>query len=401
MLPRNFWKVWPASTASNVGDGVVLVAIPLIAAQLTREPLAVAATTVAIRLPWLLFGLFAGAIVDRTDRKTMMIVTDLARAAGVAVLAVLVASNHITLAVLYVAVFFIGVLETLFDSAAMAIVPSLVPSDQLEMANGRLFAAQIAANSFVGPALGGVLFAVAAWVPFGLDAATFVASAVILLTVAGRFRPERTSSASILSDIGQGMAFVWQDRMIRTFAIGAGMLNLGYTAAAAVLVLHAQDNLGLGDVGFGLLLAGAAVGGVAGAQAAPLLIRRVGRYRSLVTTVVVMAVGIAIMGATSNAWVAAGAFATLAFFEEQWNVISVTYRQSRTPDEMLGRIMSSFRVIAYGTFPIGAVLGGLIAQATSLRVAFFFGAAAMAALLPVVVVVMSESELSARPIEQG
>jgi MFS family permease len=326
----------------------------------------------------------------------MMVVTDLARAAGFATLAILVATDHISLAVLYAAVFAMGVLETLFDTAAMSIIPSVVPSDQLERANGRLFAAQIAANSFAGPALGGLLFAAAVWVPFGVDAATFVTSAVLLVTVAGRFRPERTIPTSIMTDVRAGMAFVWRERIIRTFAIGAGVLNFGFTAAAAIFVLHAQDNLGLSEVGFGILLASAAAGGVLGAQAAPRVISGVGRYRSLIAAVLVMSAGLVVMGVTSSPWIAAAGFAMLAFFEEVWNVVSVTYRHLRTPDEMLGRVMSSFRVIAYGTFPLGALAGGFIAQVGGLRIAFYVGAAVMVSLLPLVISVMSEREL--RPL---
>jgi MFS family permease len=394
MLPRSFWKIWTASTASNVGDGVVLVAVPLLAAQLTRDPLAVAATTIAVRLPWLLFGLFAGAIVDRTDRKRVMVYTDVARAVALIALAVVVGTDNITLAGLYVAVFAVGVLETLFDTAAMSILPAVVPTDQLERANGRLFAAAIAANSFAGPALGGLLFAAAAWVPFGFDAATFFISALLLATLAGGFRPERVSEKSIVADIKAGMRFVWRERVIRTFAIGAGVLNLGFTAAAAIFVLHAQDNLGLGEVGFGLLLASAAVGGILGAQAASRFIAAIGRYRSLLLAVALMAGGLAVMGAASSPWLAGASFAAVAFFEEVWNVVSVTYRQAATPNEMLGRVMSSFRVIAYGAFPVGAALGGAVASATGLRSTFFVGALIMAALLPLIVSEMSRADLA-------
>lgn len=394
MLSCNYWKIWWASTASNVGDGVVLVAIPLIAAQLTREPLAVAATTIAVRLPWLVFGLFAGVIVDRSDRRKVMILTDVGRAAGFTVVALLVAAGQISLPVLYISVFAMGVLETLFDGAAMSIVPSVVPAAQLEQANGRLFAAQIAANSFAGPALGGLLFAAVVWLPFGFNSVTFLASALLLIGVRGSFRPKKTSSASISSNIGAGMAIVWREPIIRTFAIGAGVLNLGFIAAIAVLVLHAQDNLGLSDVGYGLLLASAAVGGVAGAQTASRVVAHIGRYRSVVLAVVVIGAGLAVIGGTSSVWIAGASFAIVAFAEELWNVVSVTYRQLRTPDEMLGRVMSSFRVIAYETIPLGALLGGIVADLLGVRAAFVVGGLIVFGLLPVVLTAMTEEKLS-------
>jgi MFS family permease len=393
-LGRRFWKVWTAATASNVGDGIVLAAIPLLAASLTREPIGVAATTIAVRLPWLVFGLFAGVIVDRTDRLRLMRLTDLGRAAVFAALAVVIATGDMTLAILYVAVFGVGVLETLFDTAAMSMTPALVERDQLERANARINGAYIAANEFIGPLLGAALFAVAAAAPFGVNAATFAVSVAILLTVAGRYRPQRVGPTSVIGDIRVGFAFVWREPLIRAFAIGAGAINLGFTAAAAVLVLHAQDNLGLDDVGFGMLLASAAVGGVIGAQLAPRTIARFGRRSSVLGAVVALSGGVAVMGATSGLVGAAGGFAVFGFAGEIWNVVSVTYRQSVTPDDLLGRVMAGFRVIAYGAFPIGAALGGVIATVTGLRATFFFGAALIAALFPYLALITSRHSLT-------
>lgn len=381
-LGTAFWRVWTAATASNVGDGIVLAALPLLAARLTREPVGVAATTIAVRLPWLVFGLLAGVIADRSDRLRLMIRTDLGRAAAFAGIAVVVATGDMTLALLYVAVFGIGVLETLFDTAAMSMTPALVRPEQLERANARINGAYIAANEFVGPPLGGVLFAVAAALPFGVDAVTFALSVVVLLTVGGQYRPRRSERSTVLTDIRTGFGFVWREPLIRAFAIGAGTINLGFTAAVAVLVLHAQDNLGLDDVGFGLLLATAAVGGIAGAQAAPRVLRRVGRRRSVVGSVAGLAGGVALMGAAGSIWPAGLGYTLVGFSGEIWNIASVTYRQSVTPDDLLGRVMAGFRVIAYGAFPLGAALGGVVASLTSLRTTFFVGAGLVGILIP-------------------
>ncbi len=381
-LGSGFWRVWTAATASNIGDGIVLAALPLLAAELTREPIGVAATTIAVRLPWLIFGLFAGVVVDRTDRLRMMIHTDLVRAAAFLVIALVVATDNMTLAILYIAVFGLGILETLFDTAAMSMTPSLVHSAQLERANARMNGAQIAANEFAGPPLGGLLFAIALAVPFGVNAATFVLSSALLLTVKGRYRPHREAPTSVVDDIKVGFGFVWREPVIRAFAIGAGALNFGFTAAVAVLVLHAQDNLSLEALGFGLLLAAGAVGGVVGAILAPGTVTRLGRRPSIMASVFTMAAGIAVMGAAQAPWVAAVGFVAVGFSGEVWNIVSMTYRQSVTPDALLGRVMSGFRVIAYGTFPLGAAAGGIIASTVSVRASFFLGAGAIAAFLP-------------------
>jgi len=384
-LGQRFWKVWTAATASNVGDGIVLAALPLLAADLTREPLGVAATTIAVRLPWLLFGLFAGVIVDRTDRLRLMIGTDLGRVVAFLGIGVLIAADQMTLSVLYLAVFCVGVLETLFDTAAMSMTPALVEQSQLERANARIGGAQIAANEFVGPPLGGALFAVAVAAPFGVNALTFAMSVAVLLTVRGQYRPHRESQSSVREDVKVGFAFLWREPVIRAFAIGAGVINLGFTAAASVLVLHSQDNLSLDALGFGLLLTSAAVGGLLGATLAPRSIKRLGRRPAVLASVFMMSIGVAVMGAAPNAWLAGFGFAAFGYAGEVWNVISVTYRQSVTPDALLGRVMSGFRVVAYGAFPVGAVAGGTIASVFTVRASFFFGAVIIAALLPYLV----------------
>ena len=384
-LGRRFWTVWSAGTASNIGDGIVLAAFPLLAATLTRDPLAVALTTAAARLPWLLFGSFAGVIADRVDRLRLMIVADVARAVAFAAIAVVVATDNMTIPVLYAAAFGVGILETLFDTPAMSLTPSLVRKHQLDLANARINGAQIAANEFLGPPLGAALFAGAAALPFGVDAATFAVSATILLTVPGRYRPERDQKRSIRGDIAQGFRFLWQEPLIRAFAIGAGVINFGFTAASAVLVLHAQDNLSLGDFEFGLLLAAGAAGGILGAAASPRAIISLGRRKGVLGSVVAISVGVATMGLADSWWGAAAGIALVGFAGAIWNVISVTYRQSVTPDQLLGRIMSSFRVIAYGAFPLGAAAGGAIASIAGLRSTFLVGAGVIAALVPYLV----------------
>lgn len=393
-LGKRFWKVWTATTASNIGDGIVLAALPLLAASLTREPVGVAATTIFVRLPWLVFGLFAGVIVDRADRLRVMITADMGRVIVFAGITAMTATGNMSLTVLYLSIFGVGILETLFDSSAMSMTPALVLTEQLELANARINGAYIAAQEFVGPLLGAALFAVAAAAPFGVNAATFAISVAILATVRGRYRPERTIRSSIVQDIKVGFGFVWREPLIRAFAIGAGAINLGSTAAISILVLHTQDNLGLDALGFGILLASAAVGGILGAMFAPITITRLGRRSSVLGAVAGLSGGIATMGLAPTIWLAIGGYALFGFAGEIWNVVSVTYRQSVTPDALLGRVMSGFRVIAYGAFPVGAALGGLIATAISIRATFIFGATVIGALLPFLVVVTARHQLN-------
>lgn len=381
-MPGAFRKVWFASTASNVGDGIVLAALPLLAVRFSHDPVAVSGMAVAAALPWLLFGLLAGVFVDRTDRKRMMVAVDVARAVIMSAIAAGVVSGTVALPTLYLAVFLLGVCETLFDTAAQAVIPALVSMGDLERANGRLFGAQIVANQFIGPPLGGLLFGVAVALPFTVDAASFGLSAAIVATIGGSFRPKSTVARDgVAAELRRGLSWLWQHRTIRGFAIGAGVINIAYSAAMAILVLHTRANLGVGDTGFGLLLASAAIGSVAGTIIAAPVSRAIGRGHAVILSAVTIAGSLALIGLSSSVFTAGGGLALFGVGSEIWNVVAVSYRQAVVPDELLGRVMSSYRFIAYGSMPIGAMAGGAVAHSFGLRVPYLAGAGAVMGLL--------------------
>jgi MFS family permease len=383
-LGGGFRRLWTATVASNLGDGLVAAAFPLLAASITRSPTAVAGLSVAAGLPWLAFGPFAGAIVDRHDRRRFMIAFDLGRACVVAGLGLLVVAGTHSLATLYAVVFLIGLGETIVDTASQAIMPTLVDARELDRANGRLFAAQTVAQRFVGPPLGGFLFALAAAVPIVVDSASFLVAALVVATIPGRFRPERPETAgavSIRTETAEGLRWLWRHRPIRAFAIGAAVLNIAISAGEAVLVLFAQEVLHVSGVGFGLLLAATAAGYTTGAAAAPRIVGRVTRRTLVLVSVGAIAGSLAIVtaGLLFPTLLALGA---IGMASGLWDVIAVSYRQAAVPDRLLGRIMAAYRFIAYGAFPIGALAGGAIAGVAGLRAPFAFGAALTLVLVP-------------------
>ena len=175
---RGFGRLVAASAISNVGDGVFLVGLPLLAADLTRDPTAIAGVLLAMRLPWLMCSLIAGAVADRVDRKHLIWRTDIVRALVVTTLATAAALDRASMPLLYVLAVALGVAETFRDNAAQVIVPALVPPSQLESANGRLASLETITNRFVGPPLGGFLAAAAIALPFAFDAVTFVVASI-------------------------------------------------------------------------------------------------------------------------------------------------------------------------------------------------------------------------------
>jgi MFS family permease len=269
-LGPEYRKLWAATAISTLGDGMYLAGLPLLAAQLTRDPLAVSAVTFASWLPWLLVALLSGALVDRWDRRRVLWTVDLGRCALVGALAVVVLAGWASISLLATVGFLLGVGQTLFDSAVLAIIPTLVSRDRgrLERANGRLGAVMTAGQQLAGPPAGGVVFTVAAWLPFGADAVSFAASAALVVSLRGRFAVEQPDHAgsprSLRAEIAEGLRFLLAHRVLRTLAGMVGAFALVFMAGVAILVLFAQQELGLGNVGFGLLLAAIAVGGLPG-----------------------------------------------------------------------------------------------------------------------------------------
>jgi MFS family permease len=389
-LGTPFLLLFTATTASNLGDGVLLAAVPLLARQVSDDPLVVSSVTVAATLPWLVFGLAAGAVVDRHDRRRAMIVADVVRAAVLAAFALLAASGSPAFVAIIALVFVLGAAETVFDTAAQAILPALVPADRLERANGRLFGAQIASNGFVGPPLGALLFAVSASVPFGIDAATFAVSALLLARIPARGRGPRPAGAdgtlpaqptTLRQEVREGLAWLWRHAGVRAFAVGAAVVNLAHTAAMAVVVLLVQDRLHAGDMAFGLALTGAAAGSIVGSQCASWLVERVGRRRAVLAAIGTFSTSLLCVGLAPTVALVAVGLAAFGAAGEVWNVVAVSYRQALVPDHLLGRVMATYRVIAYGAMPVGAALGGAVAAVAGVRATFVVGAAATAALL--------------------
>jgi MFS family permease len=374
-LGAPFRRLWTASIASNVGDGVLVAAMPLLARSATDNPLGVAAVTVAATAPWLIFGLFAGVVVDRVDRRRLLVNVDLVRAAVLAAAVVVVASGGLSLAVLAVVALVLGFGETLFDTASQAFLPSVVEADQLETANGRLFGGQIAANSFAGPALGGLLVAVAAEAPLALDAVTFAVSALLLAKLPPGSAGGRSARppARISHDLREGLAWLWRHRTVRALAIGAGLVNLAHTGALAVLVLLVRDELGGTATGYGMVIAVAAAGGVIGTQVSAVAVRRLGRRGALLSSVGAFSVGLATVSVAPSLVVVVVGLALFGLGGEIWNVVAVSYRQAKVPDALLGRVMATYRFIAYGAMPVGAAVGGALAV-LDVRAPFAFGA---------------------------
>jgi MFS family permease len=379
-LGLKYRKLFAATTVSNLGDGVSLIAYPWLASAITRNPLLIALVAVVQRLPWLLFTLPAGVIVDRSDRRRLMVTANTARFVLTAVVAVAVFVRRDTLPapdavdtvvgtdtglylLLIAATLLLGIGEVLYDNSAQTFLPSIVADEQLERANGRMYSAEMVANQFAGPPLAGLLLAIGFALPFVVDAGSFAASAALIASIAVARRPppaDAPTKPQWRAEISEGFRWLWHHPVLRTMAISLAVLNLCSNMGFALLVLFGQDVLGTSTTEFAILSTTIALGGVIGGWSAPAVIARLGPGRSLLLTVVAQGVS-AIAAGLLSSWLLVGpVLAVGVMLAMTWNVITVSFRQSVIPDRLLGRVNSVYRFFGWGSIPIGALLGGLI-----------------------------------------
>jgi MFS family permease len=376
-LPPAYWRLWTASTISNLGDGVFIVALPLLAARLTRSELSISFVGVAAALPWLLLSLPIGAVVDRVDHRMLMIRADAFRCVVIGALTLAVASHRAEVWMLWVAAACLGVAEVFFDNASQAVVPLIVPTSQLEKANGRRFAAEIAANSFVGTLIGSVLFVAAVWLPFGVDASSFAIAAALVVTIRLATKPPTPRPATpprLRTEIAEGLNWLFNHRVLRGLALAASLSVLGMQMTAAIFVLFAQDLLHLSDRWYGALIAIGAVGAVSGGLVAERLSRVLSPLSIIYGTVIVWTLCMFAEGFWPRLWVSALVTAAMAFGTTVWNTVTVSLRQRIVPAKLFGRVNSAYRWLVWGSISLGAALGGVVAREFGLRAPFFVGA---------------------------
>jgi MFS family permease len=373
-MGRPFWTLVASSGMSNLADGVFKLALPLLAIRYTRSPALVAGVQLVQTAPWLLGALPIGALVDRIDRRQAMVLANIARAACVAVPAALVAADQGGLWMLYLAAVGTGVAEVFYDTAAQSMLPALVPRARLDRANGRLFAVELGAQEFLGPPVAGLLVAAALAAPLAASAALWIVALAALTTLHGVFRPPREGPAtSIRADVREGLAFVLRRPVLRTMAAMVGVNNLASSAVFAVLVLFAVgpgSALELSEPAFGVLFATLAAGGLVGGVIAERVQRAIGRGRTILISVIGMVAYIATPALTTNVAVIAVVLFGAGVMNMLWNVTTVSFRQRVTPDHLLGRMNSAYRLVAWGTRPVGAAIGGTLGELFGVRSVF-------------------------------
>jgi predicted MFS family arabinose efflux permease len=371
-LGASFRWLLASSWISNVGDGIALAAGPLLVASQTKDPFLVAMAVLLQRLPWLLFGLYAGALADRVNRQAIVALVDSARAVVLLVLCTTIATDTVNIGVVLGAMFLLGTAETFADTTSSTLLPMVVEKDDLPIGNARLLAGFITTNQLAGPPIGAALFAAGAVWPFATQAVLVLLGAVLITRMAVPAMEPR-GETHVRHDIAEGFRWVWHHAAVRTLVLTIFVFNITYGAAWSVLVLYATQRLDMGEVGFGLLTTVSAVGGLAGTASYGWLTRRVSLGNIMRVGLIIETFTHLALALTTQAWVAMAIFFVFGAHAFIWGTTSTSVRQRAVPTELQGRVGSVNMVGVFGSLVVGTALGGAIAQRWGVTAPFWFG----------------------------
>jgi len=399
-LGRAYRSLWSAATLTNIGDGIALAAGPLLIASQTRDPFIVSLAFFCEFLPSLVFGSFVGVIVDRVDRRRIIVLVNLARAGVLAVLSVTIASGAVSIPIILGALLLMATAETFADLAATSLLPRVVPREDLGLANARLQSAYLLMNQLIGPPVGAFLFVVGMAIPFTVDAISFAFAAVVVARIVLSGSPARDPNDARAgdgeathsdlpgnaagADVTGGIASVWRELVegfrwlmahppMRTLALTVVAFNVTFGAATSVLVLYAGDRLGMDSVGFGLLTTASAIGGIVGTGAYGALERRFGLANLMRGGLLIETATHLIFAVTVSPAVALSTMVVFGAHEVVWWTTSITIRQRAVPDELMGRVGGIYTVGLTGGLVIGTPIGGLLAKTFGITAPFWFG----------------------------
>ncbi len=358
----NFLAIWGGQTISLLGDSVAYVALPLFVAELTASALDLGLTAAFETMPTLLLGFLAGVLLDRLPLRPVLVLADLLRAAAFFALAMLVTGDRAEVWMIFLVAFLVGSSKVFFDSGLQALMPSVVPAEHLTNANAWLQISQ-SLTFPLGGALAGYLAVTAGFeAAFGFNGITFLASGISLLLVRAipLRRPSQQRSFSV--ELREGIGYLWEERKLRLMTLAGALANLVVAPLEVTLVLLAERQMGLQAFQIGLLFSALGLGAVAGAATSPRVIGRLGLGRAFVLGVVLLGGGL-FLASFARDFLGGASTMFVAFYGVSWIQVSlITYRQATTPPWLLGRVIAASRTVAWASLPVGAAVGGLLAE---------------------------------------
>ena len=379
---KNFNLLLTASTFSNLADGIAGFAYPWLFSLLTRDPLLISIVSVLVNLPRLIFVLYAGVIADKFNRQKILIYTRLGQVFLTSIFIVLIYLNldkipkevqfnepqfdskFLIISAAYLLAFMFGLLEVTRDNAAQAFLPQIVSKNDLPKANGRLFGIEIVTNNFLGTPVGGFLIGLSLITPFIFDTLLMLVSVFFITGIKGKFeRPEDINKDQNTSEmIKEGVEWLKNNTLLKRLAIYTGIANFFGSMQFPIMILFAQELIGLNAIQYSFLAYGAAIGGLVGSQVANKINAKLEESKTLLISVALFGIGMFAPYLTTNPFIVAGSFGLSSFGSVLWNVQAVSIRQALIPDNLLGRVNSVYRLLALGLNPIGAIFGGAIVK---------------------------------------
>ncbi|HEX9035106.1 MAG TPA: MFS transporter [Streptosporangiaceae bacterium] len=380
-LGGGFRWLLASSWITNLGDGITLAAGPLLVASQTHNPLAIAMAALLQRLPWLMFGLYAGVVADRVSRRAVVITTGLMRVMILILLTASIITRRVDTAAVLAALFLFGVNETFSYTATATLLPTLVDKRDLGIANSRTYAGMIVWSQLAGPPIGAALFAAGMALPFVSETVCVLAGVLLITRIRLPARTERAQAARVRDDIRDGWHWLWAHPAVRTLAITIFTFNITFGAAWSVLVLYARQRLGMGAVGFGLITTAMAVGGLAGTLSYGWLERRVPLGAIMRGGLIIETLTHLALAVTRWIWLAMIVFVIFGAHTFIWGTTSTSVRQRAVPTEFQGRVSSVYLTGVVGGIVIGSALGGAVASAWGVTAPFWFAFAGSAIIL--------------------
>ena len=374
-----FNRLFSASVISNLSDGLLAVAAPLLAISLTKDPILISMLCAFVMLPWLLFAIPIGLIVDRSNKRLLITFTNSIRFITAGLVALAISTDTITIYWLLLATFLIGTCEVATDTAAQSLIPVILEKKNFEKANSRMNIAETVIQNFIGAPLSGFLYATAIVLPFILNSLGFLIAAFFVFMIPAHLisngstaETPVTEKKSFISEIKFGLNYLWNDRPLRRLVATTTSLGFFYSLSTSTLILFITEILEVQAKYFGVLMAGAGSGGVLGGILTPILSKKFGRGAVLAVAIFISSITVVFQGISPNVWV----FGVIGFISTfaitNWNILLMSCYQVLIPADLYGRIHGARRTFVWGVMPIGALLGGVIAQ-SGLRLPLIVG----------------------------
>ncbi len=386
-LGATFNKLWSATLASNVTDGLLKTAAPLLAATLTQDPVIIAALSAIVLLPWLFFAIPIGTLVDRVDRRKAMWAANVVRFTAAAFLTISIATGIVNIPILYLVAFIIGAAEVLYDTTAQALIPQVLKPEQLERGNSRLQIGATMVGELFGAPLSGLLYATAIILPFASGTLSILLAVILVALIPGSYRrisaleDDGTEAAkkSLLADMKFGIRYLYEDKILLKLVLFTTTVGFFFSATGSTMVLFMLKVLNVPIATFGLVMLAPAVGSVLGSVVATRLSTRFGRMNTMAIAIFMTGFVITLSGFAPNVWVWITLAVIYGIAMAQWNILLMSTYHQIIPNELFGRIHGTRRTLVWGLMPIGSMVGGLLAT-IDLRAPMIIGGALSAAV---------------------